>query len=230
MTPALFAEEVLVSLSLPVTAENVAALIAFQAQEGGHEQNSAWHNPLNTMRDAPGAVDAGLKVKGIKAYPSWETGIAATAETIAQPNMRGIYAALARSAPAAETLRAVSASPWGWYKYVDHARVSLPYHAAEALLASPAALASFGGRAYRAAGAPSSWPSFFSWFHLPASAFPGLPGWTALFVVGSTAVLGSQLLGPRHGRAGAAAGALAGLGAWLFASRALGGSARGPRA
>ena len=120
MTPTDFARALLQKLKLPVTDNNVAALVAFQKQEGGHEANSAWFNPLNTMypvtpsKDFPGAHDAGLKVKGIKAYANWDEGLEATARTLAQGNMKGIFNSLARNASPAETLNQIPASGWGW--------------------------------------------------------------------------------------------------------------------
>lgn len=113
VTPALFAQAVLGNLGLPITPNNIAALVAFQAWEGGHMNNTAQFNPMNTMRDIPGAAQAKGLAHGIKAYATWDDGVEATARTLAQTNMRGIHEALARSAPPDETLRAVAASDWG---------------------------------------------------------------------------------------------------------------------
>jgi hypothetical protein len=113
VTPALFAQAVLGRLGLPISENNIAALVAFQSWEGGHMNNTARFNPMNTMRDVDGAEQARGLVKGIKAYATWDDGVEGTALTLAQGNMRGIYNALARSAPADETLRAVASSPWG---------------------------------------------------------------------------------------------------------------------
>lgn len=118
VTPADFAEALLKRLALPVTANNITALIAFQAIEGGDMANSARFNPLNTMYSMPGARDANLKVKGIKAYSSWQEGLEATARTMVQKNMSAIFTALARSAPPDETLKAIQGSPWGWVKNI----------------------------------------------------------------------------------------------------------------
>ena len=218
MTPAFFAQSLLASLSLPVTDNNVAALVAIQKQEGGHEINSAWFNPLNTMRDMPGAREAGLQVKGIKAYSSWEEGIAATAKTMAQPNMRGIYNALARNAPPEDTLAAFGLSDWGWYKYESGKRINLPYPVATDLIHSPAMLAKYANTAYRAGGIAGSllpsapwWPNPSWWSS--ALAPSSLPLWTGVMFAAATAVLGSQLARRRTGL-GAAFGAAAGLCGW----------------
>ena len=188
MTPALFAQSVLASLSLPVTDNNIAALVAIQAQEGGHEHNSAAFNPLNTGYDVPGSRSAGLQVKSIKAYSSWEDGIRATAKTIAQGNMKSIYQALSRSAPPEETLAVFAASPWGWYKYEHGVRVQLPYPGALSLVRNPAQLAKYANTAYSGAlgMAGGVW-------HGLSVEVGGLPIWSAALLCGATAILGSQL-------------------------------------
>lgn len=118
MTPLDFAHALLHRLGLPESDNNLQALVAVQAVEGGHMANGAQFNPLNTMQPAPGARDAGLKVKGIKAYSSWDEGLEATAQTLLSTKFdySGILRALARSAPADETVRAWGQSPWGWTK------------------------------------------------------------------------------------------------------------------
>lgn len=216
MTPALFAQSLLASLSLPVSDNNVAALVAIQKQEGGHEANSAWFNPLNTMRDMPGAREAGLQVKGIKAYSSWDEGIAATAKTMAQTapgfDMRPIVNALRRSAPPEETLAAFAASPWGWYTYKDKTRVPISPRAAIEILKSPSALAKYANTAYRDAGGIASkvLPGALAWW--PATP-GGLPAWTGLVFAAATGILGTQLARRRPGL-GLAVGAAAGFCGW----------------
>jgi hypothetical protein len=111
MTPADFAQALLQRLGLPTTANNIAALVAFQAHEGGHMNNAAAYNPINTTLKLPGSHPV-TKI-GVQAYASWEQGLEATAKTLAQGNMGVITAALARNAPPDETLRAVATSPWG---------------------------------------------------------------------------------------------------------------------
>lgn len=111
MTPADFARALLARLDLPVTANNIAALVAFQAHEGGHMANAAAYNPINTTLKLPGSHP--VTQIGVQAYGSWDQGIEATAKTLAQGNMRAIFSSLARSAPPDETLRAVASSPWG---------------------------------------------------------------------------------------------------------------------
>jgi hypothetical protein len=118
MTPLDFAHALLRRLGMPESDSNLQALVAVQAIEGGHMANGAQFNPLNTMQGAPGARDAGLKVRGIKAYSSWDEGLEATAQTLLSTKFdySGILRALRRSAPPDETVRAWGESPWGWTK------------------------------------------------------------------------------------------------------------------
>lgn len=115
MTPVDFAKALLLRLSLPVTENNVAALVAFQAHEGGHMHNSAAFNPMNTTwKMTSSSTGSGLsKNIGVQAYSSWDDGLEATAKTLSNGLYSGIINCLKRSAPPDETLRAVGASKWG---------------------------------------------------------------------------------------------------------------------
>ena len=42
------------SLGMPMTADNVAAIVAWEMAEGGHWYNTAYYNPLNTTQSMPG--------------------------------------------------------------------------------------------------------------------------------------------------------------------------------
>lgn len=99
-------------LDLPVTENRLVGLVAFGAIEGGHWHNTAKYNFLNTMRDAPGAMQAQGLLKGIKAYRDWDTGLRATAATMVQTNMRPIAEALKNDATPREFLSAVTKSDW----------------------------------------------------------------------------------------------------------------------
>jgi len=61
-----------------------------------------------------------LKVKGIKAYSSWDEGLEATARTLENKKFdySGILKSLARSASPDDTIREWGKSPWGWDKSV----------------------------------------------------------------------------------------------------------------
>lgn len=65
----------------PVTKSNMNLLTAWQKMEGGGTHNDATFNPLNTTRNAPGAVKS-INSVGVKAFDTFEHGIAATAATM----------------------------------------------------------------------------------------------------------------------------------------------------
>jgi hypothetical protein len=117
MTPNDFAHALLHRLGLPESGNNVAALVAFQAIEGGHMHNSAAYNPLNTTwKMSSSQTGKGLsKSIGVQAYASWDEGIEATAKTLTNGLYKDILAALARSAPPDETLKIIAKSPWGGF-------------------------------------------------------------------------------------------------------------------
>jgi len=149
MTPLLFAQRLLLRLGMPMTDNNIRAMVAFQNQEGGHMANKAWFNPLNVMQPFEGAVQAaGNILKGIKAYRSWDDGVVATANLLRNGKYPGILAALARSAPPEETIHEIALSPFGWYKMVGGVRVPLPHDAANIILRSDAAFRAFALKAY----------------------------------------------------------------------------------
>lgn len=53
---------------------------AWQPYEGGWDKNSAEFNPLNTTQNFPGATS--MNSVGVKAYPSEDAGVEATAQTL----------------------------------------------------------------------------------------------------------------------------------------------------
>jgi hypothetical protein len=147
VTAASFAEALLGKLGLPITDNNVRSLVAFQAQEGGHD-NGAWFNPLNTMlrvKDLPSVnFKTGRDEGGVQAYESWQDGLEATARTMRQGNMRAIYDSLRRSADPVSTVAAIAGSPWGW-KGFEHG-------VADAVARSSSAFESYAGKVYRGGG------------------------------------------------------------------------------
>jgi len=151
VTTTQFAEALLTRLGLPRSENNIRSLVAFQAQEGGHE-NGAWFNPLNTMRGTPtGDKDlpsvnftTGKVGPGVQAFESWHDGLEATARTMEQSNMRSIFEALKASAPPVTTVDVIARSPWGW-KGVDHS-------AADAIARSGSYFESAARKVYRGAG------------------------------------------------------------------------------
>ncbi|HUO66187.1 MAG TPA: hypothetical protein VMV37_01545 [Gammaproteobacteria bacterium] len=110
-----FAQALLAALHLPVNDANTASIIAWQVAEGGHWNNGALYNPLNTTLTMPGSVTV-IKLSGsigIQAYVNWEEGLSATAKTLAAGIYAPIRAALSRSASVREFLQAVDSTPWG---------------------------------------------------------------------------------------------------------------------
>jgi hypothetical protein len=137
-----WAKDFLAGLGAPVTRENVAAIVAWEQQEGGHVHNDATWNPLNTTQPAAGAVPMSPKNPGIKAYPDRATGLAASIETI-RLGGRGyepILAALAKGNDAAAVIAAIGASKWGTHLKGLQATLPIGYREADAAgIASPVA-------------------------------------------------------------------------------------------
>ena len=90
--PGDFAVALCRSLGAPVTQSNVQFIIAWAHVEGGNWNNAAHFNPLNTTLDLPGATS--MNSVGVKAYTSWDQGIAATAATLRNGRYDDIVAAL----------------------------------------------------------------------------------------------------------------------------------------
>jgi hypothetical protein len=147
VTTVSFAEALLGKLGLPLSDNNVRALVAFQVQEGGHD-NGAWFNPLNTslrVKDLPSVnFKTGRDEFGVQAYESWQDGLEATARTMRQGNMHAIYDSLRRSADPTSTVAAIASSPWGW-KGFEHG-------GADAIVRSSSAFQSAAQRVYKGGG------------------------------------------------------------------------------
>ena len=111
ITQVTWAQAFLKSLGMPITADNVAALVAWEMAEGGHWYNTAYFNPLNTTQSMPGATV--FNSVGVKAYTSWEQGLKASVITIRNGYYGGILGALSRGNDAQAVANAVAASPWG---------------------------------------------------------------------------------------------------------------------
>jgi len=110
-TQVTWAKALLVALRMPVTADNVAAIVAWEMAEGGHWYNGASYNPLNTTMPMPGAT--AMNSVGVKAYTSWAQGLEATVRTLRNGLYEGVLAALRRGDDASAVAAAVGASPWG---------------------------------------------------------------------------------------------------------------------
>lgn len=91
-TPQWFARQVLKGLGLPVTTANVNWLTAWESREGGHWENTAQYNPLNTTLAMPGSST--MNGVGVRVYTSWQQGIEATVKTLAESRYSDIRSAL----------------------------------------------------------------------------------------------------------------------------------------
>lgn len=123
VTPAQAASAVLAGLGAQqAPASSLAALEAWQAAEGGagpqygNPANSAAYNPWNTTLAVPGSstVAGGpAAAAGVQAYQSWGQGIAATVQTLQEPQYATVASDLVTGAPAPVTEAAILSSPWG---------------------------------------------------------------------------------------------------------------------
>jgi hypothetical protein len=110
-----WASQLLTALGAPVTDNNITALTTWQSREGGHWNNSASFNPLNTTLDMGNSQS--MNGVGVKRYNSWDEGIQATVSTLTGSNAdaRGYSAivnALKSGANTETILSAVSNSAW----------------------------------------------------------------------------------------------------------------------
>lgn len=74
-----WAHDVLKTLQAPVTTGNLKLLRAWQRAEGGHTNNTATWNWLNTTR---GKQFPSMNSVGVRRFPDYRTGVAYTADTI----------------------------------------------------------------------------------------------------------------------------------------------------
>jgi hypothetical protein len=107
-----FVDAVLRAIGAPLTATNRALLNAWMKTENTKARN----NPLATTQSAPGATVLAGNTSGVKNYPTFAAGVAATAKTLQYSNYRGILASLRAGnvAPNAIVNRyALEFSTWG---------------------------------------------------------------------------------------------------------------------
>jgi len=115
-----WAKALITKLGGSPTDANTGAILSWMAQEGGHWNNSAGYNPLNTTRGMPGAklMDAGPgRSHGVKHYTSWEQGLEATVLTLTEKaEARGydkVVNAIISGKDQNRIMDAVYASKWG---------------------------------------------------------------------------------------------------------------------
>lgn len=102
-----WASDFLTRLGMPVTSENVRAVVAWQKAEG----TKAQFNPLATTRSMPGASN--FNSVGVKNFASYQDGIEANAEALTNGRYPNVLAALRRGDSAEAVGQAIASSPWG---------------------------------------------------------------------------------------------------------------------
>ena len=110
-----WATQLLTALGAPVSDSSITALTTWQSREGGHWNNSASFNPLNTTLDMGNSES--MNSVGVKRYNSWDEGVQATVSTLTgkSADARGYSAivnALKSGASTETILSAVSNSAW----------------------------------------------------------------------------------------------------------------------
>lgn len=110
-----FIDDVLAGLSLPHGKIATLGMLGWTAAESGTEpcdgMAGARYNPLNTTEPATGATD--FNSVGVKNYPSWTVGVAATIATLRLNYYTDIRHQLATATTTKQIADAIAASPWG---------------------------------------------------------------------------------------------------------------------
>lgn len=104
-----WATDVLDGLGILPTLGALQALVAVAAEEG----TAAADNPDDTTQPEPGATT--YNWVGVRNYPSWDVGVAATVTTLRNGDYGPVLAALAGGDPAA-IVEAWARSPWGTWE------------------------------------------------------------------------------------------------------------------
>jgi len=97
------------------SSQNVAAIVAWEKQEGGNWNNPAKYNPLNTTQQEPGSITLTGSAQGhIQAYTSWQQGLDATVATLHNGDYQPILDALTSGSTSVGAFgQAVGSTPWG---------------------------------------------------------------------------------------------------------------------
>jgi ethanolamine ammonia-lyase large subunit len=103
-----WAKDFLTRINMPVTSENVKAIVAWEKAEG----TAARFNPLATTQGGFAGATKFNSV-GVKNYVSYDDGIAANAKVIQNGLYPNILAALQKGTSAMDVAQAIKASPWG---------------------------------------------------------------------------------------------------------------------
>lgn len=120
-TPHDFALALLSGLGLPMTQNNIDALVSAQAAEGGFmsttAEQTAYYNPLNITQILNSTTASGYQggTVPIQAYPDWATGLAAAVKIFQNGFYNDILASLRASATPQATLAVWAKNPnYGW--------------------------------------------------------------------------------------------------------------------
>lgn len=103
--------DVLAGLGAPVTKQNLAFLSSWQRWEGGHTNNDATWNWLNTTHGGPGAVRS-INSVGVKAFDSYQHGVQATVQTLENGRYGGIIQGLRSGQPGSDPGTVAGLSTW----------------------------------------------------------------------------------------------------------------------
>lgn len=103
--------DVLAGLGAPATKQNLAFLSSWQRWEGGHTNNDARFNWLNTTRRAPGAVRS-INSVGVKAFDTYQSGVNATVATLQSGRYGGLVQGLRSGSPQADPGVVAGLSTW----------------------------------------------------------------------------------------------------------------------
>lgn len=108
-----FAIDFLSHAGYPAQGNNLLSVIAWCESERAHTlpPTGAVNNPLDTTEPWEGATD--FNSVGVKNYPSYGAGVAASVATLKNGYYGGIIGALKINADPASTCEAIARSPWG---------------------------------------------------------------------------------------------------------------------
>lgn len=121
MTQTEWAKALLTQLGAKTNADTLGAVKEWMAKEGGHWNNSAGYNPLNSTYSMSGStlMDAGPgRDAGVRHYTDWKQGLNATVNTLTGSNSKArgydkIVGLLKSGAKKDEIMAAVMGSSWG---------------------------------------------------------------------------------------------------------------------
>lgn len=111
MTQEEWARSLLGRLGYKTSKANVQAVMAWMRAEGGHWNNSAHYNPLNTTQRMSGSTS--MNSVGVQSYGSWSQGLDATVKTLRNGYYGSILSAFKAGTSAQNVANAVVSSPWG---------------------------------------------------------------------------------------------------------------------